>query len=648
MSKRHQSHGSNTIVINQSASAAAAPPIDDAYYYEADQASVEDGEAPIDNVDDGTLQVPEYDSESDWTEAESEVDYDEDDDDGEDTSFLKQRRMRRNAKRLAAKEGERGLAANLSLLDDALEDMGCKKYQNRVLAVAFLAMFADHTESAMQSLLFLEFQKDWNSSAEQLALISSLSSVGAMAGALTLGVVADRYGRTYAFGAILSVCLLVGMISSFSTSVAFFAICRLFISFSASGAGVICNALLLETTPNSRRAQYILFTSLAFGAAHLVMGLLAWLLFPLIGWRWVTRISAAFFIPVAFIFSSITESPRFYLVKGNNKETMRVVEHIARTNKVVVPDYISVYSLESNYSASTSQKVKRREERTTCYKSITRTLRQSRNIRVMIPLLITWGLLGMGNSFMPFIPLELKKHIKGSSVPFTTTIIGSIAGITATLGTVLVVRRIARRSLIQIGLFGTSLSIFLLSLSSHLFTIFLAIACLNVFLHVAMSVMYVYSPELFQTKYRVTAFGVCIFGYRIIHSAVPFLTGWIVEKPFWVAGIVFGIVYMLAILPLFALERGTPNDSLYEGEPDEISGPSEPISPGLVEAPQHVDSKENNASNSTASSPGSCSTNSSFDSFGAASLPPPALTPTVTGPPPGQLAAADSFGDFEI
>eukprot|EP00516_Mucochytrium_quahogii_P013045 CAMPEP_0203795938 /NCGR_PEP_ID=MMETSP0100_2-20121128/7580_1 /ASSEMBLY_ACC=CAM_ASM_000210 /TAXON_ID=96639 /ORGANISM=" , Strain NY0313808BC1" /LENGTH=386 /DNA_ID=CAMNT_0050700647 /DNA_START=337 /DNA_END=1498 /DNA_ORIENTATION=- len=339
---------------------------------------------------------------------------------------------------------------NLRLLDKALEEIGTGKYQKKLLLLAMFSIFVDVSERALTSLLYVEFNKEWHVPPRKMAIVGSLSAVGTMGGSLFFGWFSDRYGRTTAFRFTLISSTLIGLLSSFAPSVMLYALTRLFLGFMSAGNILVCSALLIESVPSSERGRYVAITGFSWGIAHFVMDALAWIVFPLAGWRWMMRITAMVFIPVVLFVKFVEESPRFHVEKGDLVSAVSTVKIIASSNGKQCPDFFCEDNL---YRHSKKPDYAPAKSCTSCNMLCTR-----RHLVLILPLVLVWFCNQFGMGAYGFLPFELKKYLGGDQIHFITALVMSASGIFGTFVNIYFVQRLPRLMILRVGLVATTFS----------------------------------------------------------------------------------------------------------------------------------------------------------------------------------------------
>jgi MFS family permease len=80
-------------------------------------------------------------------------------------------------------------------VDDALVSSGFGKYQMLILTYAGIGLIAEAMEMMLLSFVGPSVQLEWNLTAHQESMITSVVFVGELIGAYSWGVISDHYGR---------------------------------------------------------------------------------------------------------------------------------------------------------------------------------------------------------------------------------------------------------------------------------------------------------------------------------------------------------------------------------------------------------------------------------------------------------------------
>ncbi len=163
--------------------------------------------------------------------------------------------------------------------------------------------------------------------------------LGACLGALVFGQLTDRFGRKKLFMATLLLYLLATVATAFSSSAAFFFVCRFFTGAGIGGEYAAINSAIDELIPARVRGRVDLIINGSYwlGAAFGALGAYVLLMdvFPVdLGWRLAFGLGAILGVGILLVRRHVPESPRWLFIHGREEEAERIVdEHRARDHR---------------------------------------------------------------------------------------------------------------------------------------------------------------------------------------------------------------------------------------------------------------------------------------------------------------------------
>ncbi|KAM6201188.1 putative transporter SVOPL [Rhynchocyon petersi] len=178
---------------------------------------------------------------------------------------------------------------------------------------------------------------EWQLENWQVALVTTMVFFGYMVFSILFGLLADRYGRWK----ILFISFLWGtyfsLLTSFSPSYIWFVFLRMMVGCGVSGHS---QGLIIKTEflPMKYRGYMLPLSQVFWLAGSLLIISLASVVVPTIGWRWLIRIASIPGIILIMAFKFIPESARFNVSTGKTQAALATLEHIARTNRSVMPE----------------------------------------------------------------------------------------------------------------------------------------------------------------------------------------------------------------------------------------------------------------------------------------------------------------------
>lgn len=221
-------------------------------------------------------------------------------------------------------------------VDDALEATGFGKFQWKISFITGLSWIADAMEMMILSILGPQLHCEWELPGLEVALITSVVFIGMGISSPIWGNIADKYGRKTSLICCMLWTLYYGLLSSFAPEYGWIIALRGLVGFGIGGAPQAVT-LYSEFLPVKSRGLCIMLIASfwAFGAVCEV--LLALLIMPSLGWRWLLGVSVfpmALFVLCCFW---LPESPRFDVLTGRSNRAMKTLEHIAKENKKSLP-----------------------------------------------------------------------------------------------------------------------------------------------------------------------------------------------------------------------------------------------------------------------------------------------------------------------
>ena len=184
--------------------------------------------------------------------------------------------------------------------------------------------------------------------------------------------------------------------------------------------------------------------------------------------------------------------------------------------------------------------------------------------RRFLALCVIWFLSSFASTVIGWLPIELANHRKkDAGVQYSFSLVLAISGLFASLGLSWVSQRVARRPLLRISLLISGAACMALSMASIRKSPIALLYLLTIALHFAqmamLSILYVYTPEVFPTHIRVQAFAIC----SALHRAAPVISNLsfaqLDKVSFTLVCVVYGALYFVVFLVTFALNIKTFN-----------------------------------------------------------------------------------------
>lgn len=181
----------------------------------------------------------------------------------------------------------------------------------------------------------------------KVGLVQAAFFAGCMLGAGVFGHLSDSFvGRKGSLTVVCVLNLIFGALTALSPTYWIYLLLRLLTGFSTGGVGLCAFVLATEPVGPSRRGVAGMSTFYFFSSGIAALCGVAYLAHP---WRMlylVTSLPSLLFLVLIVPF--LTESPRWYLVRGRAKEAMDVMRAIAAGNGRKIPDDVTLVLDEDN------------------------------------------------------------------------------------------------------------------------------------------------------------------------------------------------------------------------------------------------------------------------------------------------------------
>ncbi|WP_320670484.1 MFS transporter [Patulibacter defluvii] len=170
--------------------------------------------------------------------------------------------------------------------------------------------------------------------ASQTGVAGTIYVVGACVGALVFGRLTDLFGRKRLFLVTLGVYLAATVLTAFSGSFLWFAICRFFTGAGIGGEYAAINSAIDELIPARVRGRVDLSINGSYWGGAAVAALLGELLLNTdlfaadVGWRLAFGLGAVLGLVILLVRRNVPESPRWLFLHGRGEEAERIVAEV--------------------------------------------------------------------------------------------------------------------------------------------------------------------------------------------------------------------------------------------------------------------------------------------------------------------------------
>ncbi len=206
-----------------------------------------------------------------------------------------------------------------------LDRLPMTSFQRNMFIIIALAWLFDSIDLGMMTFLLAPVREHFGLTAASSGFVASASFIGMFIGAALAGMMGDKFGRKIIFQWSIIIWSLGSIICAFSPNVTFFVILRFVIGFGMGAEYPIAQSMLSELVPSSHRGRYLALLEGFWPIGFICAGILAWVILPIGGWRWVLLAEGIPGIFLLWVRRKLPESARWYEIKGRHEEAEAVV-----------------------------------------------------------------------------------------------------------------------------------------------------------------------------------------------------------------------------------------------------------------------------------------------------------------------------------
>ncbi|XP_072499947.1 solute carrier family 22 member 2-like [Notamacropus eugenii] len=171
----------------------------------------------------------------------------------------------------------------------------------------------------------------------KLDLFQSIVNVGFFIGSVSIGYIADRFGRKLSLLITILITAVSGVLMALSPSYTWMLIFR-FIQGLVSKAGWLIGYILItEFVGLKYRRTVGICYQMAFTVGLLI---LAGIAYALPSWRWLQLTVSLPYFCFLLYYWCLPESPRWLISQNKNEKAMKIIKHIARKNQKSLPTFL--------------------------------------------------------------------------------------------------------------------------------------------------------------------------------------------------------------------------------------------------------------------------------------------------------------------
>ncbi|KAI5704680.1 hypothetical protein M8J75_007854 [Diaphorina citri] len=216
-------------------------------------------------------------------------------------------------------------------VSQAVNAFGFGKFQAKLSLYTGLCWMADSMEMTILSILSPALHCDWQITRYQQALTTTIVFLGMMLSSTFWGYVSDRYGRKQALTLCAVLLFYYGILSSLAPSYTWMLFLRGLVGF-AIGCVPQSVTLYAEFLPSKQRAKCVVLLDCFWALGACFEVLLALIVMPTLGWKWLLALSTAPLLAFACICPWLPESARYHVASGQPEKALATLREIAADN----------------------------------------------------------------------------------------------------------------------------------------------------------------------------------------------------------------------------------------------------------------------------------------------------------------------------
>jgi len=437
-----------------------------------------------------------------------------------------------------------------------LDRLPMTAFQRNMFIIIALAWLFDSIDLGMMTFLLAPVREYFGLTTATAGFVASASFIGMFVGAALAGMMGDRFGRKIIFQWSIIIWSVGSIVCALSPNVTFFVILRFIIGFGMGAEYPIAQSMLSELIPSSHRGRYLALLEGFWPLGFITAGILAWVILPIGGWRWVLVAEGIPGLFVLWVRRKLPESARWYETKGRYEEADAVVTMFETKVKEITGKPLP--PINPDLEAVSSEKMS--------FFDSFRMLWQGMYIKRTIMVWLLWFFYLFGYYGITTWVSALMVD-KGYSITSSTgyTILISLGAIPGFILAAFLVDRWGRKPTLITYVAGSAITAYFYG-STVAFSAMIAWGlAMQFFLFGVWSCLYAYTPELYPTRARATGCGFASAIGRLGSLLAPTIAGILMGISSTLNVFNLGVIaFIVAILSVLILGPETKGLSLEE------------------------------------------------------------------------------------
>jgi len=444
-------------------------------------------------------------------------------------------------------------AATISF-DDAIQTVGFGRFQTKLMILCGLGWAADAMEVLLISFALPAISQEWDLTNTQKGLLSTAIFLGMLVGAFFWGRLSDLIGRKAGFISTVAIDSVFGLLSAFAPSFAWLVILRTMTGFGVGGTLPVDYSIFAEYLPQEKRGRYLVLLESFWALGVIAAAGLAWLIVPLVGWRWLLAVSALPGLIIFWIRREIPESPRYLLVNGQPERAREVLAQVAQVNGRTLPD-LPLQPLAKAPSARVSDLWKPKLRRTT------------------LLLWVLWFAISLGYyGVFTWLPSFFRSSGMQMLPVYQNTFILALAQLPGYFSAAYLVEKWGRKRTLAFYLVASGVFTYLFAVANSINMLVAMGIWMSFFTLGAWGALYAYTPEAYPTNLRGTGMGAASGWTRVAGALAPSLGAVLMGASLALPLTVFALAFVIG----GAAALWLPHETSHQPLADTLQGTSEP------------------------------------------------------------------------
>lgn len=214
--------------------------------------------------------------------------------------------------------------------------------QKALACIATAAICLEFLDYFLIGFIVTFVSASWQLTFGQSSVILLSSGVGAVAGAIFFGRLADRIGRRPVFLMTVTVFTVATAAMAFTPDDptigwVYLVLLRVVVGFGAGGLYVVDLPMVQEFMPAAKRGRVTGYVTAAVPVGFLLGSLMVWLLSDTIGWRGILLVAGVSGLFLLLMRLTIPESPRYLARRGRYADARRSVAWALHVDPATLP-----------------------------------------------------------------------------------------------------------------------------------------------------------------------------------------------------------------------------------------------------------------------------------------------------------------------